>query len=108
MDGMEGRKTLAADAEDNLLTLARELTSLRAESAADPETVERIALGLHRLSDLARDCGQLRVSKACKALSTILVRMDQGREEDASFILSTALNFLDAIQAKRISVGRKA
>jgi chemotaxis protein histidine kinase CheA len=108
MDTIEGRSAVEAAAEDSLLALARELTQLRCDCPADPETVERIALGLHRLSDLARDCGQIRVSKACKALSMILVRLDRDRCEDAAFILSTALNFLDAIQAKRISVGRKA
>jgi hypothetical protein len=90
-------------AEDRLLSLARELSGMRHGSLARRESAGRIARGLAELSDLGRLCGQLRVARACKALSTILGRMDPDREDDLEFILSTSLNFLDAIQARRVA-----
>lgn len=103
MQPMEVAKSDPATAEDRLLALARKLSGMRQETLEPRGSARHIAAGLSELSVLAQDCGQLRVSKACKALSVILGRLEQGQEEDTSFILSTALNFLDAIQARRVT-----
>lgn len=93
-------------AEAELLALAGELTASRADSHTGPDACLRISQGLGRIAALARDCGKLRIANACKTLSALLARMDRNQEEDAAFILSTALNFLDSLQAKRIREGR--
>lgn len=100
---MDLTKAAPDGAEDRLLSLARELSGMRHESLARHESAGRIARGLSELSDLGRMCGQMRVARACKALSAILCRMDPDREDDVEFILSTSLNFLDAIQARRVA-----
>lgn len=97
--------TVATGAEGRLLALARELSALRCEGPAQSEAIERMAAGLLELSRLAADCRRTRVSNACKALSAILLRLGKGQEDDMGFILSTTLNFLDALQARRIGWG---
>ena len=92
--------------EAALLDLARELAALRWEGMDQAQIARRIADGLQELSRLAKECGQSRVSRACKALSTILERLDRGQGEDVGVILSTASNFLDALQARRLNTGK--
>lgn len=93
--------------DDAIADQARELISLRDGTRNAVETRAEVAAGLARLAVTASGRGQARISRACKALSLILARIEKDREEDADFILSTALNFLDALQAKRVHTGRK-
>lgn len=97
------------EAGDTIADQARALVSLRdGARRGTAETRAEVAAGLARLSDTAGRLGQMRISRACKALSVILARIDRDQEEDADFILSTALSFLEALQAKRVHTGGEA
>ena len=107
MDKTEAVPT-GREPDDAIADQARELISLRDGARSLVEARAEMASGLARLAITANGRGQSRISRACKVLSVILARIDRDREEDADFILSTALNFLDALQAKRIHTGREA
>jgi hypothetical protein len=106
MDKTEAMPT-SCDAGDEIAEKARELASLRDGSRTSAESCAEVAAGLSSLAETASRRGQGRISRACKALSAILSRVDHDRKEDADFILSTALHFLDALQAKRVHTGRE-
>lgn len=99
MGNLHTTGTAASDSAARLLAVAQELQSLRNNGGRRRDCLGKIVAGLSELSALAKVSGRLRLARACKSLSNMLIHIEKHQEEDIDFILSTALNFLDGIKA---------